>query len=318
MIGNATASLVGDRDIPKPALNSSKDSAPAASGPACAPAAANNADWSFSASATSYSYQNESLHMKYTSRDGDVLELTAESTEETYAFAGVQYDSRGRTGDAPLGGGAAAEFLDSVAKQAGVDGIDGLLAAGNTEAADGAEGAEGDARVLQLKRLREWAAEVEKEVRKQSQRILEESLKRMGKHVDAGDGRFCIIYVDQSGEGSDAADDCEAGIPEYWNAENTSDRIVHFATQMAEIAGDDSEFAQNIMQAVVDGFDQANAVTGPLPGAAGELNKKTHDLTMSKLSKWLEDHKAKSYNQGTQSDAISTAEVPHGIENHEQ
>src|SRR4051812_13751119 len=112
MIGNATNSIVSDREIPKPALNSSKDSAPApASAPtaaAGAPAPGGDADWSFSTAASSYAYHNESLHMKYTSRDGDVLELTAESTEETYAFAGARYDSRGRAGDAPLGGGAAA------------------------------------------------------------------------------------------------------------------------------------------------------------------------------------------------------------------
>lgn len=300
MITDATSGLLADMEIPKSGLNSSKDSGRAR---AQTPTESGSGASAFS---STYSLQTDSLLLRYTSRDGDVLEIASEHSEETYSAAGAGIHACGRK---PSGA-------------AGAD--DGTVAAENAAAAEGAaaeeagEGNSVDARLLKLARLRDWAAEVEGEVRKQQQKILEEYLKRTGKYMDGGE-RFFVIYSATPDEAGNAqAEDCEAGIPEYWNAENTSDRIVHFATQMAEIAGEDSEFAETIIQAVTDGFDQANAMTGPLPGAAGKLNEKTRELTFSKLSKWLEERKAKSYNQGTQPDAISTADVSYGIENHQQ
>lgn len=299
MITDATSGLLAGMEIPKPNLNSSKDAV--RQGPSQGGATA-------SASLSNYSLQTESLHLKYTSRDGDVLEIAAEHSEETISYASARIHA---CGGKPSGA-------------AGVD--DGAVTAENAAAAvaanEDAETVDGsaDARLLQLARLRDWAAGVEGELRKQQQKILEEYMKRTGKFMDGGEGRYFVIYAPTQAEleGTAKEGDPDSLVPEYWNAENTSDRIVHFATQMAQIAGDDSEFAETIMQAVADGFDQANSMTGPLPGAAGKLNEKTRELTFSKLSKWLEEHKAKSYNQGTQSDAISTAEVSHGIENHQQ
>jgi hypothetical protein len=305
MITDATSGLPADMEFPKANLNSSKDAG------RCRPA---EGGARLTASASTYSLQTESLNVKYTSRDGDVLEIVAEAArserkEETYSAASVSMDVRGRKPS-----GAAGVEVGSVADE------NAAAAEGATEAATegAAEDGSVDARLLKLARLRDWAAEVEGELRKQQQKILEEFLKRTGKYMDGGEGRFFVLYAPTQEEIDGTAETEDAGVPEYWNAENTSDRIVHFATQMAEIAGEDSEFAETIIQAVTDGFDQANAMTGPLPGAAGELNEKTRELTFSKLSKWLEERKAKSYNQGAQTEAIITAEVPHGIENHEQ
>jgi hypothetical protein len=246
--------------------------------------------------ALAYSGTADALHLKYTSKDGDVLEVDLEHREET--FAGVAF-SAGNPAD------ARSVLLASAA--AG-------LAGANAEAAEPAP-SDADARLKKLAELRDWAAQVADEVRQQQRRILEEYLKRSGKFMPGFEGRFIVVQPAPEDAQAEAAD-CEAGVPEYWNAENTSDRIVHFATQMAQIAGGDSGFAETIMQAVADGFDQAKAMTGPLPGAAGELNRKTRELTMSKLSKWLEDRKAGLYNQGARSEENPTLAVPDGIENH--
>ncbi|MBW8888441.1 MAG: hypothetical protein JF616_11855 [Fibrobacteres bacterium] len=251
------------------------------------------------------SIETESLHVKISSKDGDVVELDWEHREET--FAGVTFSGGpARPGQKASAGDAA------------------KLAGANSEAAQpsatGADATSPDARLQQLSRLRDWAAQVAEEVRKQQKRILEETLKQSGKFMPGSDGRFIVIYgaPDAAGNANGASADAEKGIPEYWNAENTSDRIVKFATQMAEIAGKDSDFAKTIIKAVADGFDQANAMTGPMPGAAGELNKKTRELTFAKLSKWLDDRKSMGYNQVARTEEIPNPDTTHGSENHEQ
>jgi hypothetical protein len=248
------------------------------------------------ATALTYTSTTDALHLKYTSKDGDVLEVDLEHREET--FAGIAFASGTHAGarkDQPASAAAS-------------------LAGANAEAAEPAA-PDVDARLKKLAELRDWAAQVADEVRQQQRRILEEFLKRSGKFMPGYEGKFIVIQP--APEDAEAeAEDCEAGIPEYWNAENTSDRIVHFATQMAQIAGGDSDFAETIVNAVAEGFDQANAATGPMPGAAGELNRRTRELTFSKLSKWLEEHKAGGYNQGARSEENPTLAVPDGIENH--
>lgn len=288
MIGGATTAAVTDAVIPKFAANSANGGNPAASE-------------STTFAAAYESVETESVHLKIANKDGDVLEVDWEHREET--FVGVAYSS-----DAPARPGRKACGPEDAA----------ALAGANAEAAEpSAAGA--DARLKQLSRLRDWAAQVAEEVRKQQKRILEETLKQSGKFMPGNDGRFIVIYAADASTNDDTApaDDSGKGVPEYWNAENTSDRIVKFATQMAEIAGNDSDFAKTIVKAVADGFDQANAATGPLPGAAGELNKKTRELTFSKLSKWLDDRKSMGYNQGARTDDIPNPEASHGSENHE-
>ena len=255
------------------------------------------------AAATYASVETDSLHMQYTSKDGDVVEVDWEHREEV--LAGVAFAK-----DAPAN--VSADKGQAEAATAGA----------NAEAAQPATSA--DTRLGQLARVRDWATQVADEVRKQQKHILDESLKQSGKFMPGGDGRFILIYAaaDQTSSaaanGNGNGENGENGIPEYWNAENTSDRIVKFATQIAQIAGDDSDFAKTIVKAVADGFDQANAASGPLPGAAGELNKKTRELTFSKLSKWLDDRKSMGYNQGALNESIPNPDTTHGSENHEQ
>jgi hypothetical protein len=78
----------------------------------------------------------------------------------------------------------------------------------------------------------------------------------------------------------------EAAMPEYWNAENTSQRIVDFATSfLSSFDGENSDFFKRIKAAIEDGFKQAKDALGNLPGPVGKLVSKTYDLTMDKLDK---------------------------------
>jgi hypothetical protein len=102
--------------------------------------------------------------------------------------------------------------------------------------------------------------------------------------------------------------EAEANPENYWNAENTSERIVNFAMSFSgAFTGAPEEFADAIKAAVEEGFRQAHAITGDLPGAAGELNRETHRLTFKKLEERLEAWKSSLYNESAQNQAQSVA-----------
>lgn len=194
----------------------------------------------------------------------------------------------------------------------------GAVGADGADVADAdAAAEESDPKTKQLQELREWAKQVEREVRLQQHKILEQLLKQPGRDGGKDGNPFLVVTPDgvcvKPPDGGCArpggAEKAEAAqVPEYWNAENTSDRIVHFATQMAEISGMDlKEFGEIIKQAVSKGFDQAGAATGELTGAAAKLNQDTKDLVFSKLSKWLEEHGDMPYNQGARNPAAAGA-----------
>jgi hypothetical protein len=314
MISNAAGFRKSDLETPNSSLKIAKDAARADAarpeGRAHAAdrsdghdhGAASAPDWTYD-SHQSLSYQStEDLYLKYTTRDGDTVELSYEKTETLRVEDSVHVSA------------------DAKALAAGAD--DAAAADKNGKAE------ETDPKAKQLAELREWAKQVEHEVRLQNRKILEQMLKQSGRFSEAGEGRFLMIMPDgKPGDAGNTENTEDAQVPPYWNAENTSDRIVHFATQMAEISGmEPEEFFEKIKDAVSAGFDQAAAATGELTGAAAKLNKDTKDLVFSKLSKWLEDRKGMPYNQGAQNPAgaqaaqpaTSTAEVPHGIENHQQ
>lgn len=73
-------------------------------------------------------------------------------------------------------------------------------------------------------------------------------------------------------------------VPEYWNAENTSQRIVDFALSFqSAFEGEGSEFQERIVDAIKEGYKQAKEMLGDLPGPAAKLFNDTYELTMEKL-----------------------------------
>jgi hypothetical protein len=83
------------------------------------------------------------------------------------------------------------------------------------------------------------------------------------------------------------AEDVSAVIPEYWNAENTSQRIADFALSFHGKTGiADEDFLQKIKAAIDEGFSQATTMLGQTPSAVNKLVDDTYSLTMKKLDEW--------------------------------
>lgn len=81
-----------------------------------------------------------------------------------------------------------------------------------------------------------------------------------------------------------------AEVPEYWNAENTSQRIVDFAMSFADLSTmKDEEFISSMRDAVVAGFQEARDIIGELPGPAAKLFNDTYELTMKKFDALLQE-----------------------------
>jgi hypothetical protein len=94
------------------------------------------------------------------------------------------------------------------------------------------------------------------------------------------------------------------GLPDYWNAENTAQRIADFATSFAGMfKGSDDEFVGIIKDAIDKGFSQAKDILGNLPDAVGKLSAKTHALVMDKIDKWASDRAAAAPPDSTQAAA---------------
>lgn len=102
--------------------------------------------------------------------------------------------------------------------------------------------------------------------------------------VESKGGKFQTVNIPGVPAGGDEVADLEALMPEYWSAENTSQRIVDFATSFfSAFEGEASDFFKTIKEAIKEGFGQAKDQLGELPGTVGKLVNKTFDLTMEKL-----------------------------------
>jgi anti-sigma28 factor (negative regulator of flagellin synthesis) len=88
-----------------------------------------------------------------------------------------------------------------------------------------------------------------------------------------------------SGKGVEAAK-----VPEYWNADNTSQRIVDFAMSFRSLAPElsDEEYINKIRDAVEKGYGQAKKSLGDLPGPSAKLFNDTYTTTMKKFDELLE------------------------------
>ena len=95
------------------------------------------------------------------------------------------------------------------------------------------------------------------------------------------------------------------GLPDYWNAENTSQRIVDFATSfLSAFKGSGADFLNTIKDAIDQGFSQAKDMFGDVPNAVSQLTDKTHALVMDKLDAWA---KAQGITTDASSDQTDTA-----------
>ena len=81
-----------------------------------------------------------------------------------------------------------------------------------------------------------------------------------------------------------------AEVPEYWNADNTSQRIVDFAMSFFDVSDmDKKEYILKVRDAVVEGYEQAKDMLGVMPDGSANLFNDTYSLTMEKFDKLLEE-----------------------------
>lgn len=88
----------------------------------------------------------------------------------------------------------------------------------------------------------------------------------------------------------EVADDEEAAeVPEYWNSENTSQRIVDYAMSFRSLAPElsDSEYIEKMRDAALAGFKEAKDILGNLPGPVAKLFNDTYDATVKKFDELL-------------------------------
>jgi hypothetical protein len=89
-----------------------------------------------------------------------------------------------------------------------------------------------------------------------------------------------------------------ANVPEYWNAENTSQRIVDFAMSFRSLAPElsDEEYIAQVRSAVQLGYKLAKKDVGSLPGQSAKLFNDTYGLTMKKFDDLVAQAQKKSAN----------------------
>jgi len=80
-----------------------------------------------------------------------------------------------------------------------------------------------------------------------------------------------------------------ADVPEYWNAENTSQRIIDFAMSFRALAPElsDEEYIKQVRDAVELGYKLAKRDLGDLPGPSAKLFNDTYSLTMKKFDELM-------------------------------
>jgi cation transport regulator ChaB len=129
--------------------------------------------------------------------------------------------------------------------------------------------------------IRDLEQYVRNQLKEMTQKIVKDFLKDAGIKVDESEGT----------EGNDVVNEA-VQIPEEWNAENTSQRIVDFALSFYDsFKGKGEEFLSKIKSAIDEGFKQAKELLGDfeMPDSVSNLVKDTHDLIMSKLDAWAKE-----------------------------
>ncbi|HAJ79256.1 MAG TPA: hypothetical protein DCO75_05750 [Fibrobacteres bacterium] len=82
-----------------------------------------------------------------------------------------------------------------------------------------------------------------------------------------------------------------SGLPDYWNADNTAQRIVDFATSfLSAFSGSGEEFISTIKDAIKEGFSQAGFDTDKTYyDPVNRLTAKTYTLAMDKVDQWAQE-----------------------------
>jgi hypothetical protein len=98
------------------------------------------------------------------------------------------------------------------------------------------------------------------------------------------------------------------GLPDYWSADKTAQRIVDFATSfLSQFTGSSDKFVGMIKNAIDKGFSQAKDIFGNMPSAIDSLTAKTHALVMDKIDQWAKEQGSVSSNSTDQQTSSEAA-----------
>lgn len=120
---------------------------------------------------------------------------------------------------------------------------------------------------------------------KQLQSIVEQLMTKQGQTYNAANGiwsflasgNFTVDAATQAQAQKDIADDG------YWGVEQTSDRIIDFATALT---GGDPDKIEEMREAFKKGYKQAEETWG---GELPDISKRTYDAVMEKFDKMAEE-----------------------------
>ena len=119
----------------------------------------------------------------------------------------------------------------------------------------------------------------------QLQSIVEQMMSKQGQTFNSANGIWSILAggnftVDAATKAQAEKDIAEDG---YWGVEQTSDRIIDFATALT---GGDPDKIEEMREAFKKGYKQAEKTWG---GELPDISKRTYDAVMEKFDKMAED-----------------------------
>lgn len=81
------------------------------------------------------------------------------------------------------------------------------------------------------------------------------------------------------------------GLPEYWNAENTAQRIFDFSVSFFSVSSQDAEGYYVMMkEAITKGYDEAIGEIGSVSKEVSALSERTLELALEKLDEWARNN----------------------------
>lgn len=139
------------------------------------------------------------------------------------------------------------------------------------------------------------------EIRQQTQQMLIDTLGKSKESKESPTAKLIDPMLYNVADDEKAAD-----VPEYWNSENTSQRIVDFSMSFQEVSGQDyEEYLEKARKAVEKGFKEAKDILGELPGPSAKLFNDTYEATMKKFDELLKNHReGKGTSEGAATPAL--------------
>lgn len=144
---------------------------------------------------------------------------------------------------------------------------------------------------------------IKKEIKELYDLVKENMVKELMKSLGAE-----IQGADKNEKNEDVKSIEIEGLPEYWNAENTSQRIFEFAISFHSLSEQDTEGYYKMMRdAIISGYDEAIGEIGEVSDEVSALSQNTLELALEKLDNWAKE-------QGVDIDSVLQEDVNDSVD----